>query len=90
MTSGGSNLPSAAQDPAGAARAAMLQLAQSARANGQIYSAVHIYEHLLHEYPNTQQSHRAAEEMIALARFLESQGMYHTALSLYERLEQLQ
>ncbi|MGZ3664554.1 MAG: hypothetical protein ACXWQR_20105 [Ktedonobacterales bacterium] len=90
MTSGASNLPDAAQDPAAAARAAILQLAQRARANGEIYSAVHLYDHLLQEYPRTQESRRAAEEMLALARFLETQGMYHTALSFYERLEQLQ
>ncbi len=89
MASGQPDLPNALQDPAGAARTAMIQMAQSAQANGQIYHAVHIYDHLLEDYPNTQESRRAAEEMIALAQFLETQGMYHTALSLYERLEQL-
>lgn len=89
MTSVQPNLSDALQDPAGIARTAMLEMAQSAQANGQIYHAVHIYDHLLEDYPHTQESRRAAEEMIALARFLETQGMYHTALSLYERLEQL-
>jgi len=53
MTSTESNLPNAAEDPADAARAAILQMAQSARANGEIYNAIHLYNHLLQEYPNT-------------------------------------
>lgn len=90
MTSGSSGLHDATKEPAHVARAAMLQMARSAQASGQVYHAVHIYDHLLEDFPNTQESHQAAGDMIALARFLETQGMYHTALSLYERLEQLQ
>lgn len=89
MTPDLSNSFGATPDAAGAARAAMLRMAQSAQANGQIYHAIHAYNHLLEQYPSTQESRQAAEEMIALARFLEEQGMYHTALSLYERMEQL-
>lgn len=89
MTSGPPDLFNATQDAAGAARAAMLRMARSAQANGQIYHAIHGYNRLLEQYPSTQESRQAADEMIALARFLEGQGMYHTALSLYERMEQL-
>ncbi len=89
MAAGLSNIGNVMQNPVGAARAAMLRMAQSAQANGQVYHAIHTYNHLLEEYPNTEESRQAAEEMIALAQFLETQGMYHTALSLYERMEQL-
>lgn len=88
MTNGVSGQFKATGDPASDARAAMLRMAQSAQAKGLVYHAIHAYNHLMENYPQTQESRRAAEEMIALAQFLEERGMYHTALSLYERVGQ--
>lgn len=75
--------------PNPAARAAILRLAQDAQARGQIYHAIHAYNHLLGQYPATEESRKAVGELIGLAQFLEQQGMYHTAMSLYQQLEGL-
>jgi TolA-binding protein len=88
MTDGRSNQFNAPGDPASAARAAMLRMAKSAQEKGLVYHAIHTYTSLMDQYPQTPEARRAAEEMIALAQFLEEQGMYHTALSLYEQLGQ--
>ncbi len=72
-----------------AARGAILRLARDAQAKGMFYHAIHAYSHLLDQYPATEESHKAVGELIGLAQFLEQQGKYYTAMSLYERLESL-
>lgn len=76
-------------DPGTVARRHMLSMAQSLRREGQIYSAVHLLKRLLGEYPETAESRLAVLEYASLGEFFESQGMVHTALSMYEWLRQL-
>ena len=76
-------------DAGAAARGAILRLARDAQAKGMFYQAIHAYNHLLEQYPATKESRKAVGELIGLAQFLEQQGRYHTAMSLYQRLEDL-
>jgi hypothetical protein len=71
------------------ARRAMLRMAQSAREAGLIYHAIHAYEYVLASYPYTEESHQAVKDFIGLAQYLEQQGMFHTATTLYEKLGKL-
>ena len=76
-------------DPGSVARKHMLRMARDLQQEGQVYSAIYLLKRLLHDYPETPESRMAVQEYAALGEFLESQGMVHTALSMYEWLEQL-
>ena len=75
-------------DPGTLARTQLLRMARSAQAQGLVYEAIHTYYHLMDQYPRTEESRQAMEELVGLAQFLEGQGMYHMAKSMYQRLEE--
>lgn len=77
-------------NPGTLARTQLLRLARSAQARGLVYEAIHIYNGLMDQYPATEESRQAMEEIVGLAQFLEGQGMYYTAKSLYQRLEEFE
>lgn len=76
-------------DPGSVARKHMLRLAKELQEEGQVYSAIYLLKRLLEAYPETPESRIAVQEYAALGEYLEKQGMVHTALSMYEWLEQL-
>ncbi|HEY7419801.1 MAG TPA: hypothetical protein VH593_31780 [Ktedonobacteraceae bacterium] len=76
-------------DPGSVARKHMLRMARDLQQEGQVYSAIYLLKRLLNDYPETPESRMAVQEYAALGEFFESQGMVHTALSMYEWLEQL-
>lgn len=76
-------------DPSSVARKHMLRMARDLQQEGQVYSAIYLLKRLLNDYPQTPESRMAIQEYEALGEFFESKGMVHTALSMYEWLEQL-
>jgi hypothetical protein len=68
----------------------MLRMARDLQQEGQVYSAIYLLKRLLNDYPETPESRMAVQEYAALGEFFESQGMVHTALSMYEWLGQLE
>jgi hypothetical protein len=76
-------------DPGSVARKHMLRMARDLQQEGQVYSAIYLLKRLLNDYPETPESRMAVREYAALGEFFESRGMVHTALSMYEWLEQL-
>ena len=76
-------------DPGSVARKHMLRMAKELQEEGHVYSAIYLLKRLLEDYPETPESRIAVQEYAALGEFFESQGMVHTALSMYEWLEQL-
>ena len=77
-------------DPGSVARKHMLRMARDLQQEGQVYSAIYLLKRLLNDYPETPESRMAVQEYAALGEFFESQGMVHTALSMYEWLEHLE
>jgi tetratricopeptide (TPR) repeat protein len=76
-------------DASSVARKHMLRMARDLQQEGQVYSAIYLLKRLLDDYPETPESRIAIQEYAALGEFFESKGMIHTALSMYEWLEQL-
>ncbi len=76
-------------DPGAVAHRSMLRMARNLRDLGHVYQAIYLLKQVLADYPNTPESRMAVQEYASLAEFLESKGMPHTALSMYEWLEQL-
>ncbi len=77
-------------EPGSVARKHMLRMARDLQQEGQVYSAIYLLKRLLNDYPETPESRMAVQEYAALGEFFESQGMVHTALSMYEWLGQLE
>ncbi len=80
---------SRAFDPGTLARRNMLRMARNLQEQGHIYQAIYLLKQVLADYPNTPESRIAVREYAALGEHLERQGMPHTALSMYQWLEQL-
>ncbi len=76
-------------DPGAVARRNMMRMARNLREQGHIYQAIYLLKRVLGEYPNTPESRIAVQEYASLGEYLERHGMVHTALSMYEWLEQL-
>jgi tetratricopeptide (TPR) repeat protein len=76
-------------EPGSVARKHMLRMAKELQEEGHVYSAIYLLKRLLEDYPETPESRIAVREYAALGEYLEKQGMVHTALSMYEWLEQL-
>lgn len=72
-----------------AARRNMLRMARALRDEGNIYQAISTYKKLMEDYPNNEESRIAVQEISALGKDLEQNGMVYMAQSLYEWLEQL-
>jgi|GEM_PF-4373702 len=76
-------------DPGTMARRNMLRMARTLREEGHVYQAIYLLKQVLADYPNNPESRIAVQEYAALGEFLESKGMPHTALSMYQWLGQL-
>ena len=75
-------------DPGAVARRSMLRMARNLREQGHIYQAIYLLKRAMSDFPNTPESRIAVQEYASLGEYLERHGMVHTALSMYEFLEQ--
>ena len=71
-----------------AARRNMLRMARTLRDEGNIYQAISTYKRLMEDYPTNEESRIAVQEISALGKYLEQNGLVYMAQSLYEWLEQ--
>jgi tetratricopeptide (TPR) repeat protein len=78
----------AQMDPSLRAQEMMLRMAAGMRDQGHVHEAIDMYMRLLEDYPDTQASKAAANALVDLAQYLEQNGMPHTALDVYQKLEQ--
>ena|SRR5947209_16948074 len=76
-------------DPQGAARAGLLNLATTWRDSGATYQAISVYTEVLERYPGTGAADAATEGLVEMARNLQQQGRFYTALNIFRKLEEL-
>lgn len=77
-------------DPARAAQAGLLNLAWSWQQAGSPIRAIHTYMELLARYPGSPAAAGAIADLVQLSSKLAEQGNFHTALSIFDDLEELQ
>jgi hypothetical protein len=71
------------------AQAALLNLAWSWQEAGAPIRAIHAYVELLHRYPDTDAADAAVADLMELTGKLAAEGQFHTALGIFEQLEEL-
>lgn len=76
-------------DPSRAAQAGLLNLAWRWQETGSPIRAIHAYMELLCRYPDTAGADAAIADLVALSDKLTEQGQFHTALAIYDQLEEL-
>jgi hypothetical protein len=76
-------------DPVRAAQAGLLHLAWSWQQAGSPIRAIHTYMELLSRYPDTAAADAAVADLAELSGKLAEEGQFHTALAIYEQLEEL-
>ena len=76
-------------DPSRAAQAGLLNLAWRWQEAGSPIRAIHAYMELLCRYPDTAGADAAVADLMALSDKLTEQGQFHTALAIYDQLEEL-
>ena len=76
-------------DPGTVARKSMLRMARNLRDQGHIYQAIYLLKQIMADYPNNPESRMAVQEFSSLGEYMERHGMQHSALSMYQWLEQL-
>jgi hypothetical protein len=76
-------------DAVRAAQTGLLNLAWSWQAAGAPIRAIHTYMQVLHRYPDTPAADAAVADLVELSQKLAGEGQFHTALAIYEHLEQL-
>jgi hypothetical protein len=76
-------------DPVAAAQAGMLNLAWRWQEAGAPIRAIHTYMELLSRYPDTPGADAAVADLVELSDKLVEQGQFHTALAIYDQLEEL-
>jgi hypothetical protein len=76
-------------DPTRCAQAGLLNLAYAWQEAGSPIRAIHAYMQVLARYPDTHAAAAAVADLVELSDKLAEQGQFHTALAIYERLEQL-
>lgn len=81
--------PGAVFDPHRAIRVGILRLARDWADEGHVYSAINTYRMVLRRYPGTGAAAAAVEDLLDLARYLQRNGMYFTALNIFNTLEEL-
>jgi TolA-binding protein len=72
-----------------ATQAGMLNLAWKWQEAGSPIRAIHTYIELLHRYPDTPGAAAAVADLVALSEILTKQGQFHTALAIFDHLEEL-
>lgn len=76
-------------DPSRAAQAGLLNLAWKWQEAGSPIRAIHAYMELLCRYPDSAGADAAVADLVALSDKLVEQGQFHTALAIYDQLEEL-
>jgi hypothetical protein len=76
-------------DPSRAAQAGLLNLAWRWQEAGSPIRAIHAYMELLCRYPDSAGAEAAVADLVALSEKLAEQGQFHTALAIYDHLEEL-
>ena len=76
-------------DPRAAAAAGLLRLGRNSKDSGAIHQAIQAYTEVLVRYPTTDAANAATAELVAMAEDLERQGKVHTAMNIFNKLEQL-
>ena len=76
-------------DPSRAAQAGLLNLAWRWQESGSPIRAIHAYMELLCRYPDSAGAEAAVADLVALSDKLAEQGQFHTALAIYDQLEEL-
>jgi|SRR5690242_5292734 hypothetical protein len=76
-------------DPSRAAQAGLLNLAWKWQEAGSPIRAIHAYMELLCRYPDSAGAEAAVADLVALSDKLTEQGQFHTALAIYDQLEEL-
>jgi hypothetical protein len=71
------------------AQAGLLNLAASWQEAGATIRAIHVYMDLLERYPDSAAAAAAVSELAELSEKLVDDGQFHTALGIYDRLEEL-
>ena len=72
------------------AQAGLLNLAWSWQEAGAPIRAIHAYMELLARYPHTPAAAAAVTDLVELSEKLVEDGQFHTALAIYDRLEELE
>ena len=75
-------------DPLRAAQTGLLDLAWSWQQAGAPIRAIHTYVELLCLYPDSAAADAAVADLVELSDKLATQGQFHTALRIYDHLEQ--
>jgi hypothetical protein len=76
-------------DAARCAQSGLLNLAWSWQEAGSPIRAIHAYFQLLTRYPGTAAADAAVADLVELSDRLAAKGQFHTALAIYEQLEDL-
>lgn len=71
------------------AQAGLLNLAWMWQEAGAPIRAINAYVELLERYPDTPAAASAVEDLVKLSEKLAGEGQFHTALKIYDHLEQL-
>lgn len=81
--------PYAPTDPVAYAQAGLLGLAWRWQEAGAPMRAIHAYVELLQRYPGTTAASAAVADLVHLSEKLAAEGQFHTALLIYDHLDQL-
>ena len=76
-------------DPVVAAQTGLLNLAWRWQRAGAPIRAIHTYMELLERYPHTPAAAAAVADLVELSEKLAHEGQFHTALGIYDQLEEL-
>lgn len=76
-------------DPVVAAQTGLLNLAWRWQQAGAPIRAIHTYVELLTRYPDTPAAAAAVADLVELSEKLAGEGQFHTALGIYDQLEEL-
>jgi hypothetical protein len=76
-------------DPVVAAQTGLLNLAWRWQQAGAPIRAIHTYVELLTRYPDTPAAAAAVADLVELSEKLAHEGQFHTALGIYDQLEEL-
>lgn len=76
-------------DPGAYAQTGLLNLAHDWQQAGASVRAIHAYMQVLIRYPGTPAADAAVADLVEFAEVLAGEGHFHTALSIYDQLEEL-
>jgi len=71
------------------ALALLLRRAQSWQEGGKTHQAIATYFKLVEYFPETEEAHKAQEQLLGLAQRFESEGKVYMATHIYNRLASL-